>query len=163
MKDLRKIQQNKLKGDIYLHSMPGLNEDLTEIMDLLKIKKIDRIICLTDKKEIQKKSPEYLPIVESGRYDDIIITYNPNPDFGLPETSTELDLYNKSLQSACNTLNKGNILIHCRGGVGRTGTFAAVLLRKLGYSFEKSIEMVNEAGSNPGTPVQSDFVRDYSL
>ena len=40
------------------------------------------------------------------------------------------------------------IAIHCKGGLGRSGTIAALLLRHLGFSAEKSIELVRK--SRPG-------------
>ena len=40
------------------------------------------------------------------------------------------------------------IAIHCKGGLGRSGTIAALLLSHLGFSTEKSIELVRK--SRPG-------------
>jgi ADP-ribosyl-[dinitrogen reductase] hydrolase len=41
--------------------------------------------------------------------------------------------------------NRGQVLIHCRGGLGRTGTIAARLLVELGHSPRKAINTVREA------------------
>ena len=46
-------------------------------------------------------------------------------------------------------LDDGKILIHCRGGIGRTGTVAAQLLVELGMPHEKAIKAVRAA--RPGT------------
>jgi len=46
-------------------------------------------------------------------------------------------------------LDGGKILIHCRGGIGRTGTVAAQLLVELGMPHEKAIKAVRAA--RPGT------------
>jgi len=42
-------------------------------------------------------------------------------------------------------LDGGKILIHCRGGLGRTGTVAAQLLVELGMPHEKAIKAVRDA------------------
>jgi protein-tyrosine phosphatase len=42
-------------------------------------------------------------------------------------------------------LDGGKILIHCRGGIGRTGTVAAQLLVELGMPHEKAIKAVRAA------------------
>ncbi|MDD3258676.1 MAG: ADP-ribosylglycohydrolase family protein [Smithellaceae bacterium] len=42
-------------------------------------------------------------------------------------------------------LDGGKILIHCRGGLGRTGTVAAQLLVELGMPHEKAIQAVRDA------------------
>ncbi len=55
------------------------------------------------------------------------------------------------------------IAIHCKGGLGRSGTIAALLLRHLGFSAEKSIELVRR--SRPGaieTEEQEIFIQSNS-
>ena len=42
-------------------------------------------------------------------------------------------------------LDGGKILIHCRGGIGRTGRVAAQLLVELGMPHEKAIKAVRAA------------------
>jgi len=143
--------------------MPGINEELSDFMEEMKKKHVQRIFCLTDKKEIESRSPHYLEALYYGHYDGIYITYNPNPDFGIPKLDKDLLLYDRAIHEAYNILKKGNILIHCRGGVGRTGTFAAILLRKMGYPAHEALKLVNEAGSNPGNDEQMDFVYNYKI
>lgn len=38
-----------------------------------------------------------------------------------------------------------NVLVHCKGGLGRAGTMAAVLLTELGMFCERAVELVREA------------------
>ena len=55
------------------------------------------------------------------------------------------------------------IAIHCKGGLGRSGTIAALLLRHLGFSAEKSIALVRK--SRPGaieTKEQEIFIQSNS-
>jgi ADP-ribosyl-[dinitrogen reductase] hydrolase len=56
------------------------------------------------------------------------------------------------------------VVIHCRGGLGRTGVLAAVCLRALGFEANRAIEIVRAA--RPGTienTAQEDFVRGVDL
>jgi ADP-ribosyl-[dinitrogen reductase] hydrolase len=55
-----------------------------------------------------------------------------------------------------------NVLIHCRGGIGRSGLVSAFLLRDRGMSVDKAIEAVRLA--RPGaveTFEQEEYVRGY--
>ncbi len=59
--------------------------------------------------------------------------------------------------------NFGGVLIHCLGGLGRTGTVAAMLLQDLGVSRDKAVEDIRAV--RPGAienTLQEDFVANYS-
>jgi protein-tyrosine phosphatase len=70
-------------------------------------------------------------------------------------------VYKSALEVSSQALKTGNILIHCAGGIGRTGTFTIILLKKLGFSFEEALKITNDAGSNPETPEQIEFCKNY--
>jgi protein-tyrosine phosphatase len=55
-------------------------------------------------------------------------------------------------------LNGQNVLLHCAAGIGRTGTAAACVLKRLGLPVDEALQRVREAGSNPETAVQSGLV-----
>ena len=59
--------------------------------------------------------------------------------------------------------NGGNVLVHCRGGLGRSGTVAAVILIELGMATENAVAIVRAA--RPGAienSEQESYVRRYS-
>jgi protein-tyrosine phosphatase len=50
------------------------------------------------------------------------------------------------------------VLIHCAGGIGRTGLVAALLLVYLGYTVEEAIRIIKKAGSSAETDEQKEFL-----
>jgi protein-tyrosine phosphatase len=161
MKLFRQIKQNKIKGEIFLHSMPGRNENLDEVIVELKNHDISKIICLAEKSEIQYKSKDYLEAVNNGQLSNIPIIYNPVSDFGIPTGDKALLEYESALKQAYEQLKTENILIHCAGGIGRTGTFSIILLRMIGYSLEEAKRITLVTGSHSEVQEQKDFCRNY--
>jgi protein-tyrosine phosphatase len=157
----RQINQNKIKGNIFLHSLPGLYETLEEVNKELQEYDITKIFCLTSKPEIRVYSPEYLKALENGQLDNTDIIYNPVPDFGIPESEKTLSDYYTTLSKAYEHLKVGNILVHCTGGIGRTGTFAVILLRIIGYAVKEALQITRNNGSGPESPEQKDFCQNY--
>lgn len=156
------INQSRTNGNIYLHSMPGKKEPLSEILDEIKFKGIRTVISLNDRKEIAVNSPDYLALIDS-EHCPLSVHLAAVPDFGVPASNEEIADYRSLVAKALHSLESGSILIHCGAGVGRTGTFAVVLLRAAGVSFNDALEMVREAGSNPKSGLQLEFSRDFKF
>lgn len=157
----RQIKQNMTKGNIFLHSMPGLYETLDKVKKELIDHHITQIFCLTNKSEIRVYSPDYLPAVENNQLDGICIIYNPVPDYGIPAPDKMLSDYHTTLIKAYEHLKVGNILVHCTGGIGRTGTFSVILLRMIGYTLEEALQITGNKGSGPESSEQKDFCNNY--
>ena len=57
-----------------------------------------------------------------------------------------------------------NIVIHCMGGKGRSGTIAAILLIEFGEDNKKAIEIVRDRRKGAiETKAQEDFIANYKV
>jgi len=57
--------------------------------------------------------------------------------------------WNNSKSQLISSLESGeNVMIHCKGGIGRAGTVSALLLHEIGYSIIEAIELVREIRSS---------------
>lgn len=82
----------------------------------------------------------------------------PIEDFSAPIISDFILFLDKLHHS----LERGKVLIHCQGGKGRTGTFAAAYWISKGLSAKEAIEMVRE--KRPGaieTPEQEKILYEF--
>jgi len=155
MKGFRTLH-TQTKGTAYLHSMPGRYEPIDEIFKQIDALKINRIICLAGEAEIAKKSPDYARAISEGKVPIKRISF-PVPDYGTPENIHE---FYKLADNTANLLKEGeNILVHCAGGIGRTGMFAGCLLKALGLPRE----FLENSGSGPEGLSQDEIIENFSV
>jgi protein-tyrosine phosphatase len=83
-------------------------------------------------------------------------------DGGVPANATQ---FAELVQRTVAHVRAGKtVVIHCRGGLGRTGVLAAACLRAIGIEADRAMETVRAA--RPGTienAAQEDFVRRVEL
>lgn len=143
--------QTDTPGSLYLHSMPGRNESMADCIADLETFDIARIICLNSTEEILRKSPEYQQVIKSGKLPGEHISF-PVTDFGVPG---DRGLFYVLARRVTAMLRDGeNILVHCAGGIGRTGMFAGCILKMLG----QPLENLRATGSYPETDAQLQVV-----
>ena len=135
--------------------MPGRFEPLEETQRSIQALNIRRVICLTPAEEIWRKSPDYACLLEAKGYNwqqDLF----PIKDFSVPE---DREAYLELARRLADALSSGeNLLIHCAGGVGRTGTLATVVLLAGGMSELEAQQAVEMAGSGPENEKQKSLV-----
>ena len=83
-------------------------------------------------------------------------THLPMADFGLAD---EVEPYRQAIDDVAATVRDGGaVLLHCAAGIGRTGTTAACLLKRLGASTPAALQRVRDAGSNPESALQRGLI-----
>ena len=83
----------------------------------------------------------------------------PMRNFGL---AAQADLFRSALEGVADDLARGEVvLLHCAAGMGRTGTVAACLLKRLGLLRQEALDRVRAAGSNPESAVQTGLVDTF--
>jgi len=138
--------------------MPGRYEDLPNVFAEIQERQIKLIVSLTPLAEIQKKSPTYAKAIEANALPCERKLF-PIPDFQIP---TDAQAFPKFVEEVADHVRSGDrILIHCAGGIGRTGTFAVCLLKALGLQLNDAMKYVSTGGSGPETTLQERFVAEF--
>ena len=142
-------------GRVWLSSMPGRLESWPAFLAEAAQRRIDRVLCLNPLYEVERLSPAYAAAIA----DDTLPfawTHLPMQDFGLAE---QLDSYRAAVDEAAAAVRDGRImLLHCAAGIGRTGTTAACLLKRLGSPTAQALQRVRAAGSNPESALQQGLI-----
>ena len=87
----------------------------------------------------------------------------PIVDTQAPDESFEVRWHESGPQLRAILADGGRVLLHCRGGLGRTGVVAARLMMEFGVPVEDAVSTVREA--RPGTietSVQERYLRDLA-
>jgi ADP-ribosyl-[dinitrogen reductase] hydrolase len=120
----------------------------------------DVLVSLIEDHELGKLHIQGLPATASDA--GIALDRFAIPDGGVP---ADADQFAELVRRTVKRLEAGKtVVIHCRGGLGRTGVLAAACLRDLGVDADGAIGIVRAA--RPGTienAAQEDFVRQVKL
>ncbi len=137
MISLNNIPLNPLtNGKLWISHYPGkkgVKDKLIQAeMDLfdLKKKKIDIVVSLLEKKELETLHVSTLfELIKKHKF---IHYYFPIEDKSVPKNKVQLHWL---LENLCNEIHKNKkILLHCNAGLGRSGLIAALICKKLGVS-----------------------------
>lgn len=150
------VTDEDIDGRLFLHSMPGRYERWNEFVAEAERAHLDTIVCLTPTPEIEEKSPDYLDAINKGELPCPRLAY-PIRDFHAPDDREEFMAFLESL--AQELVGGQRLLLHCAGGIGRTGTTAICLLQQAGLDPERAEDLVNEAKAGPECSEQKDLIR----
>lgn len=155
-------------GQIAMAMAPGKQDEEQEIIwnrdllaDLERLREqfgINRLVCLLEEEELQHLGiPDLL--TEAGNR-GIATEHLPIPDEGLPDS---MAAFAALVDRVVTALSAGEtVLIHCKGGRGRTGMLAAACLVRLGYSPQEAISIVQQVRSGAlSTAIKRDYVVQF--
>lgn len=145
-------------GQVWLSSMPGRQEPWPAFLQEARTRRLQQLLCLNPLFEIERLSPPYAAAIAEGTL-PFRWTHLPMQDFGVAEA---LDAYRSGIDDVATTVRGGGVvLLHCAAGIGRTGTSAACLLKRLGASTPLALQRVREAGSNPESALQHGLIEQF--
>ena len=129
-------------------------------LDLAAIKAwgADAVVTLMESKELDLYDVRDLP----GKVQGLGMIWNhlPNQDEHAPTKQFDLDWQTEGKDLVERLMDGQRILLHCKGGLGRTGTVAARLLIEFGYGPDEAIKTVRNVRRDSIDPgQQEDYVR----
>jgi protein-tyrosine phosphatase/nicotinamidase-related amidase len=149
-------------GKIGLTILPGrkdrarsISEDIKTILE----KKCKNVVCLITEAEFEEYGVKELK--EEYQKSGLDLFYLPIIDQGIPTMDRILPLLEWMEKRIS---RKENVLVHCVGGLGRSGTIAACyLIRYYKKSPEEAIEIVRKYRSRRAVEslLQEDFIRSF--
>jgi protein-tyrosine phosphatase len=145
-------------GRLWLHAMPGRLESWSAFSTQAMQHGLQGIVCLNPLHEVAGLSPEYLDAIRANtlpwRWRHL-----PMRDFGVAAGTS---LFQTQVAAVAEELELGHVLLlHCAAGIGRTGTFAACVLKQLGCNKVEALARVRAAGSNPESSAQSGLIDSF--
>jgi len=148
------IKLGELNAEICLSAFPGRKKNnefsfdlMEEFFDFLESNSYRALVSLVEVHEFDQFISYPIFKEKIGKRNFSWFSH-PLKDMTAPDEIFTADFF-ETQSSLLKYLRSGEkIAIHCKGGLGRTGTIAALLLRHLGLSAENSIELVRK--SRPG-------------
>lgn len=162
-----------IKGSIGMTFAPGKkghrslsmnviwNRDLDMDLDTLKnVYKTDILISLCEAFEYHTAC---IPKIQEKCEEKSIINVRfPIVDGSIPKNDEINDYKNLAISLKEKSEQGCNIVIHCMGGIGRTGTLAACILVLFGHTNEKAIELTRKYRKGAiENKVQEEFVAKF--
>ena len=152
------VLPSEIPGRVWLSAMPARAERWEHFLADAHEAQLTEIVCLTPWHEIASVSPSYGAALEAGglpfRWRNL-----PMHNFGL---AMRADPFREGIDQLATSVEGGErILLHCAAGIGRTGTAAACLLKRLGVPSARAMQHVRDAGSNPESALQSDLIDSF--
>ena len=162
------IDSLKFTGKIILTSFPGLNDQgkFDELNFLNQLNLFSKNQCSSITSFVEDKEFDLLcnkKLFVEKIYKNNLNWYHlpiadlaaPNKDFKYKWETTKVLLKNELLEGK-------NVVFHCRGGKGRAGTIAAILLIDLGHEKKEAIQLVRKRRKGAiETKAQENFITAY--
>ena len=145
-------------GSLWLHSMPGRLEPWPSFLTEAQQVGVTLLVCLTPRHELASFSPAYDAALRAGMLPMRWLNL-PMRDLGL---AANVQTFRDGIEQIAQGVLAGDVaLLHCAAGIGRTGTAAACLLKRLGLPRDQAVQRVRDAGSSPESTAQSGLVDSF--
>lgn len=160
--------------DKYIATQQPLKDTINDFWSMIYYTNTDLIVNLHGDNMYLPDKPEMVKIIYKSDdieirtinvHDRIVqhITYNGWPDYGVPDQDGFIQLYKMYKIFG----NCSNVVVHCRAGIGRTGTFILIdyITRKFGprYILQTLIKMRESRVGMVQTKAQLEFAENIIL
>ncbi len=124
-------------GHVALSPLPGRAGEYARDLDIIRRWRPDLVISMTTSSEMEQAGAGKLG--DDLHAEGITWTHLPIEDFGAPSPDTEA-AWPRISQSAAQILARGGrVLVHCRGGCGRSGMIALRLMVEQGIASDAAL------------------------
>lgn len=167
--------KSETSGKLGISQCPGKNlrkgrdgrshsRDIQSDLCDFKSRGVDAIVCLLNDSELRSIGVNPAQYKDSARALEITLIQYPMIEMGVPQSIPHFHTH-LVLPVLTHTQQNKRVLIHCRGGVGRSGLLAACLLKHLAHSPSgpAAISTVRRLRDKRAveTRRQEDFVEEY--
>lgn len=145
-----------VSGTLSLTGLPDTDLRLAGFLAAARMARVSRVVILVQADEIARLAPPYAAELASGRL-PFRIDHFPIRDFGIPD---DMAGFVRCAQRTASALRYGEaVVVHCRGGIGRTGMMAQAVLVALGMTRQDAEQRIADAGSHCETAQQVAFLQ----
>jgi protein-tyrosine phosphatase len=135
-----------------------IERGLERFVQIMKDRNIKTVVVLLTDEEMQRSYGQSLKDFYSKH--GLKVIHYPIEDFSVPTSMESFDKLESTLQEE---ISKNDILIHCAGGLGRTGMVIAGLAIHKGRSAEEAIQLVRRMRhGSVEERSQEEFLKRYS-
>jgi protein-tyrosine phosphatase len=134
---------NRYESIVFGATRPKYSEiSIKQWIEFMQAEKIEKICCLLETKSLIRYQVDLLAIYRQ-KFGQEAVLWQPLADFQIPTSSNLIDLIIPFLISA--EQNQQKVVVHCAGGVGRTGiVLAAWLVSRRGFTNQQAISAVKQ-------------------
>jgi protein-tyrosine phosphatase len=120
--------------------------------------RLDTVLCLCERDEVDALSPVYAQAIDSDTLGRRWL-HLPLRNYG---GARDAQAFKDGIDDLARRLEAGeSVLLHCAAGIGRTGTAAVCVLKRLGLPTAQALVRVREAGSSPESALQSGLIDSF--